>query len=101
MYMLECVYIHTICYGRSLEPLFNSCTDGNGVEDVIEVTPVANLKPLILFEDVDISFAEDRGLVSAIQEIAKKAKGPVVLTANGKHFIHVKNIFFSLVANLN
>ncbi|CAN7065374.1 unnamed protein product [Brassica oleracea var. botrytis] len=70
---------------RSLEPLFNSCTDGNGVEDVIEVTPVANLKPLILFEDVDISFAEDRGLVSAIQEIAKKAKGPVVLTANDKN----------------
>ncbi|CAN6938823.1 unnamed protein product [Brassica oleracea] len=70
---------------RTLEPLFNSCTDGNGVEDVIEVTPVANLKPLILFEDVDISFAEDRGLVSAIQEIAKKAKGPVVLTANDKN----------------
>ncbi|CAF2205030.1 uncharacterized protein LOC106400398 [Brassica napus] len=70
---------------RSLEPLFNSCTDGNGVEDVIEVTPVANLKPLILFEDIDISFAEDRGLVSAIQEIAKKAKGPVVLTANDKN----------------
>ncbi|KAJ4903978.1 Uncharacterized protein Rs2_17929 [Raphanus sativus] len=61
----------------------NSCTDGNGVEHVIEVTPVlriqtdkANSKPLILFEDVDISFAE---------EIAKKAKGPVVLTANDKN----------------
>ncbi|KAJ0231687.1 p-loop containing nucleoside triphosphate hydrolases superfamily protein [Hirschfeldia incana] len=77
---------------RSLEPLFNSCTDGNGVEDVIEVAPVlhiqndrANLKPLILFEDVDISFGEDRGLVSAIQQIAEKAKGPVVLTANDKN----------------
>ncbi|KAF8103575.1 hypothetical protein N665_0188s0503 [Sinapis alba] len=77
---------------RSLEPLFNSCTNGNGVEDVIEVTPVlhiqndkASLKPLILFEDVDISFAEDRGLVSAIQEIAEEAKGPVVLTANDKN----------------
>ncbi|XP_018468890.2 uncharacterized protein LOC108840548 [Raphanus sativus] len=71
---------------RSLEPLFN------GVEDVIEVAPVlhiqndkSNLKPLILFEDVDISFAEDRGLVSAIQQIAEKAKGPVVLTANDKN----------------
>jgi DNA polymerase III delta prime subunit len=77
---------------RSLDPLFNSCTDGNGVEDVVEVMPVlhiqndgANLKPLILFEDVDICFAEDRGLVSAIQQIAVKAKGPVVLTANDKN----------------
>ncbi|XP_010428843.1 PREDICTED: uncharacterized protein LOC104713430 [Camelina sativa] len=77
---------------RSLDPLFNSCTDGNGLEDVVEVVPIlhiqndaANLKPLILFEDVDICFAEDRGLVSAIQQIAKKAKGPVVLTANDKN----------------
>lgn len=76
-----------------MEPLFNSCTDGNGVEDVIEVAPLlhlqndrANLKPLILFEDVDISFAEDRGLVSAIQQIVEKAKGHVVLTANGRYF---------------
>ncbi|WZZ33948.1 hypothetical protein YC2023_017349 [Brassica napus] len=45
----------------------------------------ANLKPLILFEDVDISFAEDRGLVSAIQQIVEKAKGNVVLTANDKN----------------
>ncbi|EOA33492.1 hypothetical protein CARUB_v10019687mg [Capsella rubella] len=77
---------------RSLDPLFNACTDGNGVEDVTEVVPVlqiqndgANLKPLILFEDVDICFAEDRGFFSAIQQIAKKAKGPVVLTANDKN----------------
>lgn len=56
----------------------------------MEVVPIlhiqndgANLKPLILFEDVDVCFAEDRGLVSAIQQIAAKAKGPVVLTTNG------------------
>ncbi|CAN8234134.1 unnamed protein product [Cochlearia groenlandica] len=77
---------------RSLEPLFNACTDGNGVEDVVEVASVlhiqndrANLKPLIIFEDVDICFAEDRGLLTAIQQIAEKAKGPVVLTANDKN----------------
>ncbi|CAA7013406.1 unnamed protein product [Microthlaspi erraticum] len=77
---------------RSLDPLFSACIDGNGDEDVIEVAPVlhiqndrANLKPLILFEDVDICFAEDRGLISAIQQIAEKAKGPVILTANDKN----------------
>ena len=42
------------------------------------------LKHLILFEDVDINFTEDRGFVSAIQQIAEKAKGPVILTSNSK-----------------
>lgn len=85
------------CFVRSLDPLFNSCIDGNGDEDVTEVAPVlhiqndrANLKPLILFEDVDICFAEDRGLISAIQQIAEKAKGPVIFTANGM----LKLLFF-------
>lgn len=87
-----------------MDPLFSSCTDSNGVDDVIEVAPVlhsendrANLKPLILFEDVDICFAEDRGLVSAIQQIADKAKGPVVLTANGS--IRPCNILFCFIFN--
>ncbi|CAK7346989.1 unnamed protein product [Dovyalis caffra] len=43
------------------------------------------LKPLILFEDVDITFTEDRGFVAAIQQIAEKAKGPVVLTSNSEN----------------
>ncbi|GAV84126.1 hypothetical protein CFOL_v3_27570 [Cephalotus follicularis] len=40
------------------------------------------LKPLILFEDVDITFSEDRGFIASVQHIAKKAKGPVILTSN-------------------
>ncbi|XP_010999406.1 PREDICTED: uncharacterized protein LOC105107249 [Populus euphratica] len=48
------------------------------------------LKHLILFEDVDITFTEDRGFVSAIQQIAEKAKGPVILTSNSR----VKILFF-------
>lgn len=73
---------------------------------MIEVAPVlhiqndrANLKPLILFEDVDICFADDRGLISAIQQIAEKAKGPVILTANGM----LKYYFFpfSFVVHIN
>lgn len=42
---------------------------------------------LILVEDVDILFPEDRGCISAIQQIAETAKGPIVLTCNSK--IHV------------
>ncbi|KAE8076190.1 hypothetical protein FH972_014854 [Carpinus fangiana] len=32
------------------------------------------VKPLILFEDVDITFLEDRGFVAAIQQVAETAK---------------------------
>lgn len=66
MYMFECVYNYIVCYGRFLEFFFNFCIDGNGVEDVIEVIFVVNLKFLIFFEDIDIFFVEDRGFVSVI-----------------------------------
>ncbi|XP_050366091.1 uncharacterized protein LOC126784657 isoform X2 [Argentina anserina] len=38
-------------------------------------------KLVILFEDVDITF-EDRGFISAVQQIAKTANGPIILTSN-------------------
>ncbi|KAF5194177.1 p-loop containing nucleoside triphosphate hydrolase superfamily protein, partial [Thalictrum thalictroides] len=41
-------------------------------------------KTLILFEDVDIVFDEDRGLISSIQQIAETAKRPIILTSNSK-----------------
>ncbi|XWS25152.1 hypothetical protein CRYUN_Cryun27aG0046100 [Craigia yunnanensis] len=52
----------------------------------------AKVKPLILFEDVDISFPEDRGFVSAIQQIAEKAKGPVILTSNSNNIVLPDNL---------
>lgn len=41
-------------------------------------------KTLILFEDVDTIFEEDRGLIASIQQIAETAKRPMVLTSNSK-----------------
>lgn len=69
-------------------------------DEVIEVIHVSNddnshgvmgkldnhVKPLILIEDVDVFFPEDRGFIAAIQQIAEKAKGPVILTSNSKMF---------------
>lgn len=55
------------------------------------------VKPLILFEDVDITFLEDRGFVAAMEQIADTAKGPLVLTTNSKcHSHHFKILFISL-----
>ncbi|XP_022768199.1 uncharacterized protein LOC111312307 isoform X1 [Durio zibethinus] len=52
----------------------------------------AKVKPLILFEDVDICFAEDRGFITAIQQIAEKAKGPVILTSNSNNLVLPDNL---------
>lgn len=47
-------------------------------------------KTLILFEDVDTIFEEDRGLIASIQQIAETAKRPMVLTSNSKCFHELK-----------
>ena len=39
--------------------------------------------PLILFEDIDITFQEDRGLLAAIQQIVEKEKR-IVITSYSK-----------------
>lgn len=54
------------------------------------------VKPLILFEDVDITFLEDRGFIAAVQHIAETAKGPLILTTNSKGAF-----FFSCCLNSN
>ncbi|CAJ1949000.1 unnamed protein product [Sphenostylis stenocarpa] len=40
--------------------------------------------PLVLVEDVDILYAEDRGCIAVIQQIAETSKGPIILTSNRK-----------------
>lgn len=42
------------------------------------------VQTLILVEDVDILFPDDRGCIAAIQQIAETAKGPIILTSNSK-----------------
>ncbi|WJX10250.1 hypothetical protein P8452_00995 [Trifolium repens] len=44
-----------------------------------------SVQTLILVEDVDILFPEDRGCIAAIQHIAETAKGPIILTSNSKN----------------
>lgn len=41
-------------------------------------------KTLILFEDVDTIFAEDRGFIASLLQLAETAKRPMVLTSNSK-----------------
>ncbi|XP_008802093.2 uncharacterized protein LOC103716027 [Phoenix dactylifera] len=56
----------------------------NVVENRRALTQVAN-KTLILFEDVDTVFDEDRGFISTILQLAETAKRPMILTSNNKN----------------
>lgn len=47
---------------------------------------------LILFEDVDITFPEDRGLIAAIQQLAETAKRPIILTSNSNNPVLPDNL---------
>lgn len=52
----------------------------------------AEVKPLILFEDVDITFLDDRGFIAAIQHIAETAKGPLILTSSNHNLLLPDNM---------
>ncbi|XP_030445181.1 uncharacterized protein LOC115667778 [Syzygium oleosum] len=52
----------------------------------------AEVKPLILFEDVDITFLDDRGFIAAIQHIAETAKGPLILTSSNCNLLLPDNM---------
>lgn len=53
----------------------------------------SEVKPLILFEDVDITFLEDRGFIAAVQQIAETAKGPIILTSSSKRLSGLTFVF--------
>lgn len=39
---------------------------------------------ILLFEDVDLIFEDDRGFMAAVAQLATSAKRPIILTSNGK-----------------
>ncbi|KAF9608432.1 hypothetical protein IFM89_009798 [Coptis chinensis] len=55
-----------------------------GVKDNSTASHRGADKTLILFEDVDAVFDEDRGLIASIQQIAETAKRPIILTSSSK-----------------
>lgn len=55
----------------------NSCN----TSEEFTISQTAN-KTLILFEDVDTVFDEDRGFIASILQLAETAKRPIILTSN-------------------
>ncbi|CAI8605542.1 unnamed protein product [Vicia faba] len=55
------------------------------LHDINDELASDTVQTLILVEDVDILFPEDRGCIAAIQHIAETAKGPIILTSNSNN----------------
>ncbi|XP_078164596.1 uncharacterized protein LOC144559447 isoform X1 [Carex rostrata] len=64
------------------EMLVSSTPDS--MENNGTVKQVAVNKTLVLFEDADTVFEEDRGFISTILQLADSTKWPIVLTSNNK-----------------
>jgi hypothetical protein len=66
-------------------PISNSLDPASGTPGTAEYKQVIN-KTLILFEDVDTVFDEDRGFISTILKMVETTKWPIILTSNSKPF---------------
>lgn len=72
----------------SIETASRSCmqdaTQAKSYWDTSEKVPIGQIadKTLLLFEDVDTVFDEDRGFLASIFQLAETAKRPIILTSN-------------------
>lgn len=57
-----------------------------------------NVQTLVLVEDMDILFPEDRGCIAAIKHIAETAKGPIILTSNSELTCYNSAFFLKHIA---
>ncbi|KAL2636166.1 hypothetical protein R1flu_007645 [Riccia fluitans] len=76
------------CAVGSRKPL-DSCasTEVNSsvsVEDPQTGSPQKKKMTVILFEDVDLQFEEDKGFWTSLVQLAKKTKRPIILTTNSR-----------------
>lgn len=75
------------------EPILNS-KDYDSLSNGRRTSP---RQSLILLEEVDILFADDKGFWSAITELAAESRRPIILTCNGKllNVVHEVRPYFT------
>lgn len=62
---------------------------GMGIEEPETGSAQKKKMTVILFEDVDVQFEEDRGFLTALVQLAKKTKRPMIFTSTCKSFLIV------------
>eukprot|EP00268_Persea_americana_P056580 TRINITY_DN6691_c0_g1_i9.p1 TRINITY_DN6691_c0_g1~~TRINITY_DN6691_c0_g1_i9.p1 ORF type:complete len:1428 (+),score=321.23 TRINITY_DN6691_c0_g1_i9:161-4285(+) len=66
------------------QELWNAMTPSQNATENRTSSSQGETKTLILFEDVDIIFDEDRGFTATLSQLAETAKRPMILTSNSK-----------------
>lgn len=66
------------------QEVWNAMTPSRNATENITSSSQGETKTLILFEDVDIIFDDDRGFTAMLLQLAETAKRPMILTSNSK-----------------
>ncbi|KAI9481466.1 MAG: P-loop containing nucleoside triphosphate hydrolase protein [Benjaminiella poitrasii] len=63
-------------------------------------TPPTTKQSLILLEEVDLLFEEDKGFWTSVIELSQKSKRPIIMTCNDPDQIPFENLYIQMVLNL-
>lgn len=80
---------------HTLESFFKKAEEKNNRKKESETVNKQRKQSLILLEEVDILFEEDKGFWSAVIDLCQKSKRPIVMTCNGK--VYYKYIFYMII----
>ncbi|KAL9555138.1 hypothetical protein MBANPS3_002503 [Mucor bainieri] len=64
------------------------------------ITPPTTKQSLILLEEVDILFEEDKGFWAAVIELSQKSKRPIIMTCNDPEQVPIENMSLQVVIDM-
>ncbi|KAG0174296.1 hypothetical protein DFQ28_002666 [Apophysomyces sp. BC1034] len=68
--------------------------------DVVQAEPLQPKQSLILLEEVDLLYEEDKGFWAALMELAQKSKRPLVMTCTDAGVIPFESLFLQAVLDI-
>ncbi|KAI8885096.1 P-loop containing nucleoside triphosphate hydrolase protein [Backusella circina FSU 941] len=73
---------------------------GSNKTTTVNVTKNVTKQSLILLEDVDLLYEEDKGFWSAVSELSQKSKRPIIMTCNDPSQVPVDSLYLQSILDL-